>query len=129
MAILRAGIKRAKTSPGCTPGIAMEMDWVGESHEFNPETARPTIDVASQPGRVKVDGRKPGFEAANIYSRIVGQVPWKQVAVRKRKFPFFDETPLAVAGVPERREYMAMGVINDEEVGQPSEIREVLHGG
>ena len=78
---------------------------------------------------MKIDGRKPGFEAVNIYSRIKGAVQWKLIAVRKRKFPYFDESPLAVAGTPEVREYMAIGVIADEETGQHSEIVEVVFAG
>lgn len=126
---LRAIIKRAKTSPGCTPAIQTLLQWIGESHEFDPDTARPTITVEAQRGRVKIDGRKPGFEAVNIYFRRKGDVEWKLIAVRKRKFPFYDEAPLATAGTPEVREYMAIGVINDEEIGQPSEIKEVVYAG
>ena len=49
--------------------------------------------------------------------------------VRKRKFPYFDESPLAVPNTPEVREYMAIGVVADEEVGQMSEIKEVVYAG
>ena len=34
-----------------------------------------------------------------------------------------------VANAPEVREYMAIGVVKDEEVGQPSEIKEVVYAG
>ncbi len=76
-----------------------------------------------------VSGTKPGFDAVNIYRRIKGQVQWQLVAVRKRRFPYFDESDLAVAGQPEVREYMAIGVVNDEEIGQMSEIKEVVYAG
>ena len=49
--------------------------------------------------------------------------------MRKRKFPYYDESPLAVANTPEVREYMAIGVINDEEIGQMSEIKEIVYAG
>jgi hypothetical protein len=127
--IVRASIKRAKTSPGCTPGIQEQHEWVGDSRDFDPATARPTIKVEAQRGRVKVDGRKPGFDAVNIYFRLKGGTEWKLIAPRKRKFPFYDETPLAVPGTPEVREYMIIGVIDDEEIGQPSEIKEVVFAG
>jgi hypothetical protein len=127
--VIRATIKRAKTSPGCTPGIITDMEWAGDSSSFDPATARPTITAEAQRSRVKIDGRKPGFEAVNLYSRKKGEVQWKLIAVRKRKFPYYDETPLAVAGTPEVREYMAIGVIADEEIGQPSEIKEVVYAG
>ena len=85
--------------------------------------------MEAQRGRVKIEGRKPGFEAVNLYFRKKGDVQWKLIAVRKRKFPYFDEQPLTTPGTPEVREYMAIGVIKDEEVGQPSEIKEVVYAG
>jgi hypothetical protein len=126
---IRAGVKRAKTSAGCTPGIQEQLEWVGDETTFDPATARPTITVEAQRGRVKSMGKKPGFDAVNLYFRKKGEVQWKLIAVRRRKFPIFDEAPLAVAGVPEVREYMAIGVIDDEEIGQPSEIKEVVFVG
>ena len=127
--LLRAAIKRAKTSPGCTPAIQLQLDWVGATQSRDPNTARPTLTAEAQRGRVKIDGRKPGFEAVNLYFRKKGDVQWKLIAVRKRKFPYFDESPLAVASTPEVREYMAIGVVADEETGQPSEIKEVVYAG
>ena len=127
--LIRAAIKRAKTSAGCTPAVQEQLDWVAASPTVNPDTARPSITVEAQRARVKIDGRKPGFEAVNIYCRKKGDVQWRLIAVRKRKFPYYDEAPLAVAGQPEVREYMAIGVIADEEVGQPSEIKEVVYAG
>ncbi len=127
--LLRAFIKRFKTSTGCTPAVKEEQKWIGEERTFDPDTARPTITVDALRGRVKINGQKPGFEAYNLYWRKKGDMEWKLLAIRKRKFPYYDETPLAVAGTPEVREYMAIGVINDEEAGQPSEIKEVVYAG
>jgi hypothetical protein len=127
--LIRAAINRVKTSGALTPAIQLQLGWVGETQDNDPETSRPTITVTAQPGRVKIEGRKPGFESVSIYSRKKGEVQWKLIAVRKRKFPFYDESPLAVAGVPEVREYMARGVVDDEEVGEASEIKEVVFAG
>ncbi len=127
--LIRAFIKRCKTSPGCTPAIQTQLEWLGDSQTFDPHTARPTIVVEVQRGRVKISGKKPGFEAYNLYWRKKGDVEWKLLAIRKRKFPYYDETPLAVANTPEVREYMAIGVINDEETGQSSEIKEIVYAG
>ena len=129
MPVIRAAIKRAKTSPGCTPAIQTQLDWIGAAHTQHPGTSRPTIDAEAQRGRVKISGKKPGFEAVNIYSRKKGDVSWKLIAVRKRKFPYYDESPLAVPNTPEVREYMAIGVIKDEEIGEMSEIKEVVYAG
>jgi hypothetical protein len=127
--IIRAQIKRAKTSPGCNATVQTQLDWVGDSVNNDPAHSRPSITVEAQRGRVKIAGKKPGFEAVNIYRRIKGEVQWKLIAIRKRKFPFYDESPLAVPTTPEVREYMAIGVVNDEEIGQMSEIKEVVYAG
>jgi len=127
--LIRDAIKRAKTSPGCTPAIQMQLDWIGQAQNVDPENSRPTITIEAQRGRVKIEGRKPGFDSVSIYCRKKGEVQWRLIAVRKRKFPYCDEAPLAVPGTPEVREYMAIGVVNDEEIGQPSEIKEVVYAG
>ena len=129
MPIIRAAIKRAKTSPGCTPAIQTQLDWIGQAQNVDPAHSRPTIDVEAQRGRIKITGKKPGFDSVSIYSRKKGDVSWNLIAVRKRKFPYYDETPLVVANTPEVREYMAIGVVKDEETGQPSEIKEVVYAG
>lgn len=129
MPLIRAAIKRAKTSPGCTPAIQTQLDWIGAAHNVDPANSRPSIDVEAQRGRIKITGRKPGFDSVSIYARKKGDVAWNLIAVRKRKFPYYDETPLVVANTPEVREYMAIGVVKDEEIGQPSEIKEVVYAG
>ena len=96
---------------------------------MDPAHSRPTIDAEAQCGRIKITGKKPGFDSVSIYSRKKGDVQWKLIAVRKRKFPYYDETPLAVPNTPEVREYMAIGVVKDEEIGEPSEIKEVVYAG
>jgi hypothetical protein len=49
--------------------------------------------------------------------------------IRRRKFPFDDQTPLKVPGVPEQREYLARCVVGEDEVGHPSDIVQVTFGG
>lgn len=126
---IRKDIRRAKTAPGYLPSIGEQFDWIGDTTERDPATSRPTIEVEALRSRVIITGKKPGFEAVNIYSRKAGETTWKLIAIRKRKFPYYDETPLTQAGTPEVREYMAIGVINDEEIGHPSETKEVAFAG
>jgi hypothetical protein len=45
----------------------------------------------------------------SIYSRKKGEVQWKLNAVSKRKFRYYDESPLAVAGTPEVCKNIAHG--------------------
>jgi len=127
--LLRKDIRRAKTAPGYLPSIGEQFEWIGDSTERDPATSRPTIEAEAQRGRIAITGRKPGYEAVNIYSRKKGEANWKLIAIRKRKFPYYDETPLTIPGTPEVREYMAIGVIADEEIGQSSETKEVVFAG
>ena len=118
------------------------------SHEFNPPRsirhtqittlAMPTsnrthraefLQASATLERNNERHSKWSSDAVNIYRRIKGQVQWQLIAVRKRRFPFFDESDLAVPNTPEVREYMAIGVVNDEEIGQMSEIKEVVYAG
>lgn len=127
--MLRQSIRRAKTSAGCTPGLAQQLGWARNGGEMDPAGSQPVITATVQAGRVRFDGRKPGFEAVNLYRRRKGETDWTLVAIRKRKFPLYDEAPLAAAGVPEVREYRAFGVVADEEIGQPSASVEVIFAG
>ena len=129
MPVIRGFIGRAKTSAGCTEAIKVAQKWIGEAHEIDYNTHRPVVRVKAQHGGVKVTGNKPGFAAMNVYCRIKGTLEWKLIALRLLKFPYFDERPLAVPGIPEVREYMGMGVVGNDEAGQPSEIREVAFAG
>jgi hypothetical protein len=48
---------------------------------------------------------------------------------RDSKSPYDDDIILAVVNLPEHWEYKAFGVINDDEIGQASDIVEVVFGG
>ena len=126
---IRKYIKRCKTAPGCTPSIIEALDWKGDTGEIDPETSRPNINLTALTGKIRIDGNKPGFEAVNGYWRRKGDMAWKPLVIRKRKFPIYDENPLLAAGVPEIREYMFRGVVDDEEIGVPSEIKEIVFVG
>jgi hypothetical protein len=53
---------------------------------------------------------------------------WKFIS-RDTNSPYADYTALAVAGQSEVREYQAFGVLNDQQIGQPSDIVSVTFAG
>ncbi len=77
----------------------------------------------------EVAGNKQRFEAVNRYSRCKGETERNPFVIRKCKFSIYDENPLAVAGVPEIREYRFTGVVQDEEIGLPSGVKEIAFAG
>ena len=90
--------------------------------EFDPDTYKPPLAATSKPGRVEIIAKKNGADSINIYSRIKGQAAFKLIAAKRVRFPFEDSTQPANPGQPEEREYQAIGVLGDDEIGQPSDI-------
>lgn len=123
---LHLHVRRLKTHAGYTPSIGLRMQWVGERHEIDPETSQPVITATAMGLRVKIEGTKPGFEAVNVYMRRKGEVTWVQIAVRKRRYPIYDEIPPLNLDIPEIREYLCRGVVDDEEIGLPSPVVEAV---
>ena len=122
-------INELKGNTKVTAGMRTDMRIAGGTTAHDPNTIKPRLKVQAQTGSVVITGSKDYAQLVNIYSRVVGTAAWTLIGARRKKFPFEDQTPLKVAGVPEQREYMARGVIDDNEVGQPSDIVTVLFGG
>jgi hypothetical protein len=123
---LHQQVKRLKTHSGYAPSIGLRMGWISERHEVDPASSQPSITATAAGLRVRIEGNKPGFEAVNLYMRRKGEPEWTQIALRKRRFPVYDETPPVNAGVPEIREYLCRGVVDDEETGLPSLVVEAV---
>ncbi len=126
---VRRVIKSLKSSKGYNDGIGADLQIVAPGGSFDPENYKPTITAEAFPGYVRIKGKKLGADAFNIHMRLKGQPTFKVIATNRSRFPFDDDSPLAQAGTPETREYQAMGVVADKEIGQPSDIVSVLYGG
>ena len=126
--ILRESIKRVKTSKNYTQAIGKSWGIIGEDPVVDYSTYHPKIKAMVMPGRVRIDFVKDKLSGVNIYSRLSGELTWVKLAYDSYT-PYSDSRPLATPGVPEHREYMAIGVIRDEEVTQQSSIIEAVFGG
>ncbi len=118
-----------RANPKLTDGMGAAMKIYTQTTQRNPDDTKPAIKADAQPGHVRITGSKDYAELINIYMRLVGTAAWTLVGIKRKKFPFDDQTPLKTSGTPERREYIARGVIDDEEVGQMSDIVSVTFGG
>ena len=90
------------------------------------ESIKPVIHASVQSNKVRIFWTKGALDGINVYVRAAGTDAWRKVD-RDTRPPFDDATPAARPG--EVREYRVMGVINDQEVGQPSDIVTVVLGG
>jgi len=119
---LRAFINQLKANPLFTDGMGAAMQIFTTGSVPDAASIKPTIKAAAERGHVRITGSKNYAETVNLYMRIAGTAAWTLIAPKRKKFPFDDQTPLKTPGVPEQREYMARGVIGDDEVGQDSDI-------
>ncbi|MFM2326562.1 MAG: hypothetical protein RIR31_764 [Bacteroidota bacterium] len=125
---LRGYIRSIKTNSKYTEAIGKDLQIIGEDPTFDPATYKPTIKTTVMPGRVVVSFVKEKLDGVNIYTRLKGQTTWQKLSFDSHS-PYEDNRPLAIAGVPEHKEYMAIGVMQDEEVTLQSDIVEAVYGG
>lgn len=123
--LMRNEIKRLKTHGGFTIAIGEALGVIG-SDEAIP--VKPGLKGKARTNDVELSFTKKGLDGVNVYGRMKGVAAWTFLA-RDTNSPYNDARPLAVAGQPETREYMCIGVIADEETGDPSDIVSVVFGG
>lgn len=120
---------RSVTASGGDEGIAFDsgIGSIGES--FDIESYKPVITAQAFLGRVHIHGNMHRVDSFNIYMRLKGQFQFRLIDARRNQFPFDDYTPLTRSGVPETRQYMAIGILNGQRVGQPSDVITLTFGG
>ena len=129
---LRAAITEIKANSAFTDGMGAALQIFTTGGGPAPDAIKPTLTATAERGHVRLTGSKNYAETVNLYLRrkagpSAGQ--WVLIAPKRKRFPFDDQTPLATAGVPEEREYMARGVLADDEVGQDSAIVSAVFAG
>jgi hypothetical protein len=112
---------------GTTGGEAV-LQLKSKSSRMDAGTFKPKITITVKGGEVIIQYRKRGVDALAIYSRLRGMAEWTRLGI-DRMSPFIDRRPLADPAIAEVREYMARGVIKDEEVGVDSDIITVTFAG
>jgi hypothetical protein len=119
---IRQDIGNLKKSRGWSDGKGDALEVNTPPAHTDPNTLKPPLTVESKHGHNEIMARKLGADSLNIYVRLKGTGPFRLLASKRVRFPMDDDTPPAVAGQPEEREYQAIAVIGDEEVGVPSDI-------
>jgi hypothetical protein len=119
---LRSFIDALKSRPQFTEGLGDELHLFSTGSPRQPAEIKPRLTADPHRGGITLDGSKDYAETVNIYMRRAGETEWKQIAIKRKRLPFEDQHPPLKPGIPEVREYMARGVIGDDEVGQESDI-------
>lgn len=110
------------------PEHAQALRLVGSNPDFDADNFKPEFKVQIVGGEIRLDWKKKSADAVHVYSRLRGEATWKFLAMDTSS-PYIDGRPLAQAGVPEVREYMLRGVVDDAEIGLDSDVKNVTWGG
>ena len=128
-AAIRAKVRNWKTLPGyAASGSEGVLKLKGTEAVFDPGSFKPALRISIEGGQIIVEFTKGGADAVVIYSRLRGTQGWTKLGVDTSS-PYNDTRPLAQAGVPETREYMGRGYLDDEEIGLDSDIASIVFGG
>ena len=119
---IRKDIGNMKKSRGFNDGKAAALGVLTPPGTVDPATIKPSLDVQSKLGRNEIMAKKLGGRSLNMYVRVKGEASFRLLSSRRVRFPINDDTPPAIPGKPEEREYQAIALIGDEEVGEPSDI-------
>jgi len=109
-------------------GADAQLQSSSSSSQFDPSTYKPVLSVEMKGGLITLDFKKKGVDALAIYGRLRGTLGWTKLGVDTSS-PYIDGRPLTTAGVAEIREYMARGMMDDEEIGLESDIVSIVFGG
>jgi len=125
---LRTEIARFKKNANYTATLGQDLGVIGLASSFDSATYKAQITAELFAGFVRIKFKKGETDGINLYHRKKGSSEWLFLA-RDTKSPYDDHIVLALAGQPEHWEYRAFGVIDDAEIGQPSDIAEIVFGG
>ncbi len=126
--LIRSAAVRIKTLPAYNHNMGRELGIVSPAQAVDHGSLKPSLTAASFPGYVQLSFKKRRMFGITLYGRVKGAQEWQKLDVVKSS-PFIDHTPLAEAGKPETREYMAVCYDGLQEIGYPSDIVSVVHGG
>lgn len=122
---LRADISNIKTLPGYNVGIGNALGIISPTTSADYAGFKPVLTIDTFGGKVQIRFKKMETDGINIYRKKGDAADWKFVA-RSNKSPYYQAYTLEAAGMPELWQYRAFGAVDDNEVGQPSDIVQII---
>jgi hypothetical protein len=103
--------------PANTVALGSLLDIIGADDGIDLSSRQPDISGTDRTGgQVEIGFNKLTSDGVNIYSKRDGDADFVFLA-RDTQTPYLDNRPLLVPANPEIREYKAMFVVGDEEIG------------
>jgi len=118
----RALARRLKAHPAYTGAFGHSIGIASRQAVRDPATLQPELELTgSEGGEVRLAYTKTATDGINVYGRYGVAEPWTLLG-RSTRSPYVDRRALRQPDQPETREYRAVHVLVDEEVGQASAI-------
>jgi hypothetical protein len=117
-----------KKKVGFTAEHAQQLRVVSSRPDLDEDNYKPEFKVRIVGGEIRLDWKKKGADAVYVYARLRGVATWTRIGMDTSS-PYIDGRPLAQANVPETREYMLRGVVDDEEIGLDSDVLSITWAG
>jgi hypothetical protein len=118
---LRTEAAKIKVNSAATAGIIDNLGLVGSHSAVDKDNYKPDLAVKLVGGLPNLTFTKHGVDGMKIMHRLKGTTAWTLLAVVK-KSPYIDHIVLANAGTAETWEYCAYGIIDDQAIGQVSDM-------
>jgi len=116
--MIRAEIRRIKAHADYNATLGMHLWIEGTDHSNDLSHSSPELSGADQGGgNVSLGFTKGGSDGINIYSCRDGDSDWSLLN-RATTSPYSDKRAPLQAGKPELRNYRAVFVVKDQEIGQ-----------
>jgi len=119
--LVRAEVRRIKARSSYNEGQGAHLGIVGARDSRDLSTSRPELSGTDlSDGVVSISFSKYNSDGVNIYSKRDNDVDWVLLN-RANISPFMDVRPLLQIGKPELRDYCAIYVLKDKEIGHYSD--------
>ncbi|MEI8203506.1 MAG: hypothetical protein WCH34_10870 [Bacteroidota bacterium] len=121
MDILRPNIKAHKVASGYNEGIGELLGVIGSDTEIDPSTVKTIVKTKKVPQGIDLKFSLKGCEGGNVYSKRGTETGFTLLKYIIHPHSI-DTRPNLDEAVVEQRQYYVILVIDDEEVGIPSDI-------
>jgi hypothetical protein len=120
---LAALASRIKKHPGYTEAIGQNLGIIGPDQTFDPGTAKPVLKVTLEAGHPNVGWKKQGMDGLEIWvDRGTGAFAFLALDTVP---DYLDTAPLPAAGTSAVWKYKAIYRLNDEQVGEWSDVASI----
>jgi hypothetical protein len=123
---VRKATQRMKGHTGFTEELGKTMGVIGSSESAKTESEQtPEFKVAIDGGGIVITFKKNGHQGLKFFGRRGPETQFTFLAIDTSS-PYEDNRPNLVPGQPEKREYIAYFIDNDEQTGLASAIYSII---